>query len=276
MPTSARLSAFCLIGLLACGQTACNTVPQWHLRQSQLRTHQLYGQNKSLAMQQDQVNQLAQQLEAEKQQLAQQNEALRSTLNVANQRLENLNAERTQLQDRYVSLLNQAKSQVSPLSTESTRRFEELARKYPEFDFDPQTGVSKFHSDILFDSGNAALKPSALPILKEFASILNDGDAQRLNILVVGHTDDKPIGKPSTRAKHPTNWHLSTDRAASVVLALSKFGLNESRMGAAGYSMHQPLVNNTDEKSRQMNRRVEIYVLAPDATVAAWEKRTVR
>ena len=45
----------------------------------------------------------------------------------------------------------------------------------------------------------------------------------------------------------------------------------KDRMGVAGYSMFQPLVANKDDESRQRNRRVEIFVLAPDAAVAGWE-----
>lgn len=271
MPTSVRASLVIAILTLACGPAACNAVPRNLLHQSQVRSSQLYQQNQSLAAQNQQANQMAQAIAAEKQRLAQENSSLRNSLDVANQRLENLNAERSQLQDRYASLLNQAKNQPSPLPGSATRRFEELARKYPDFEFDPLTGVSKFHSDILFESGSAELKSSAEPILREFANIMNAADAHRLNILVVGHTDDKPIGKASTRAKHPTNWHLSTNRANSVVLQLGKYGLKDARMGAAGYSMFQPLVPNNNESTRSQNRRVEIFVLAPDAVVAGWD-----
>ena len=45
-------------------------------------------------------------------------------------------------------------------------------------------------------------------------------------------------------------------------------------MGAAGYSMYQPVVPNKDAPSRQKNRRVEIFVLAPDAAVAGWDPAT--
>ena len=71
--------------------------------------------------------------------------------------------------------------------------------------------------------------------------------------------------KASTKAKHPTNWHLSTDRANSVLLSLKKHGLDERRMRAAGASMFENVADNKDPKARAKNRRVEIYVLAPDA-----------
>ncbi|MBX3436911.1 MAG: OmpA family protein, partial [Planctomycetaceae bacterium] len=160
----------------------------------------------------------------------------------------------------------------SPLSRDATRRFEELARKYPEFEFDPYTGVSKFTGDLLFATGSSDIRPEAHPVLAEFARILNDGDARQFNILVVGHTDDRPIVKASTKSKHANNWELSAHRATAVVDSLSKQGLSEHRMGVAGYSKFQPVAMNSDDSSRQRNRRVEIFILAPDAKIASnWD-----
>ncbi len=274
MPLSVRITLSSLVGLLLVAQTGCNMAPRRNLQQSQLRTRQLYNQNKTLAMDKAQLDRMAADLAAQRQQIEQQNDSLQSNLDVANQRLENLNAERSQLQQRYVSLLKQSKDQTNPLSDQLTERMKRLAEKYPGFEFDPRTGVSKFHDDILFTSGSAQLRSQAQPILRDFASIMNDPGAQELNILAVGHTDDVPIGKKRTKSKHETNQHLSTDRANSVLLTLAKFGVNDSRMGAAGYGKNQPLVPNIDEASRQRNRRVEIFVLAPDAVVAGWDPGT--
>ncbi|MDQ3330932.1 MAG: OmpA family protein, partial [Planctomycetota bacterium] len=116
------------------------------------------------------------------------------------------------------------------------------------------------------------LKGSAIPLLKEFASIMNAGEAKRLNVLVVGHTDDQDIVKAGTAQQHPTNWHLSTNRGNAVLTALSRNGIKEDRMGVSGYSKFQPVIANSDDKNRQKNRRVEIFVLAPDAVVAGWDK----
>lgn len=269
MLTAARLSLYSLFGALVCGQVGCNMVPQPLYRQAQLRALELHQHKQALGLERDQAIQQAQQEAARNQQLAGQ-------LATAEERLANLNAERSALKDQVFELINQAKSARSPLDRDSTRRLEDLKRKYKGFEFDPNTGVSKFHSDVLFDSGSADVKPDGARLLREFAAIMNDGNARQLNILVVGHTDDQPIAKGSTRAKHPTNWHLSTDRADSVVLQLAKSGVGEKRMGAAGYSMHQPVVPNKDARSRQQNRRVEIYVLAPDAKVAGWDPETSR
>ena len=57
-------------------------------------------------------------------------------------------------------------------------------------------------------------------------------------------------------------------------MALSNSGVKETRMGSAGYSMFQPVGPNLDDNSRLRNRRVEIYVLAPEAAVAGWDPET--
>ena len=230
----------------------CNMVPQQTLRQSQVRAVQLAGQNR---------------------QLSRDNMALKSNLDVSNQRLANLNNERTLLQQRYVNLLKQQ----SPLSPEATRQLEALKKKYPLFQFDPKNGVSRIGVDILFNSGSDVVNKKTAPeILGEFARIMNQGDAKHLNILVVGHTDDRRIARANTRSKHATNWHLSTNRANAVLMSLQKLGIESSRLGVAGYGPNQPLVPNSDDAARQKNRRVEIFVLHSDAVVARWNPETSR
>ncbi|MEC9008963.1 MAG: OmpA family protein, partial [Planctomycetota bacterium] len=119
-------------------------------------------------------------------------------------------------------------------------------------------------------------KKTAPEILGEFARIMNQGDAKHLNILVVGHTDDRRIARANTRSKHATNWHLSTNRANAVLMSLQKLGVESSRLGVAGYGPNQPLVPNSDDTARQKNRRVEIFVLHSDAVVARWSPETSR
>jgi len=252
MSKTVRTAALVLLVLALTIETGCNMVPQQTLRQSQVRAMQLAGQNR---------------------QLSRNNTALKSNLNVSNQRLANLDSERTLLQQRYVNLLKQQ----SPLSPEATRQLEALKKKYPLFQFDPKNGVSRIGVDILFQSGSAVVnKKPASEILGEFARIMNQTDAKHLNILVVGHTDDRRIAKANTRSKHPTNWHLSTNRANSVLVSLQKLGIQSSRLGVAGYGPNQPLVPNGDEAARQKNRRVEIFVLHSDAVVAQWNPETGR
>ncbi|MEC9010561.1 MAG: OmpA family protein [Planctomycetota bacterium] len=252
MSVTVRQSIPVLLALTLTLGIGCNMVPQQTLRQSQVRAVQLAGQNR---------------------QLSQDNMALKSNLDVSNQRLANLNNERTLLQQRYVNLLKQQ----SPLSPEATRQLEALKKKYPLFQFDPKNGVSRIGVDILFNSGSDVVNKKTAPeILGEFARIMNQGDAKHLNILVVGHTDDRRIARANTRSKHATNWHLSTNRANAVLMSLQKLGVESSRLGVAGYGPNQPLVPNSDDTARQKNRRVEIFVLHSDAVVARWSPETSR
>jgi len=263
MPVWARIvkfSAPALLAVLSLPGCCCCLYDQ--MRACQCQSAQLYQQNQMLAYSNCQAAMASQQMER--------------ALATANQRLDNLNAERTQLQQRYLALLDKQRGQPSPLSPEATERFKKLQEKYPQFEFDPHTGVSKFANDVLFASGSSEIRDDGKRLLAEFAKIMNDGDARKLNVLVVGHTDDRPIGHQYTRDHHPTNWNLSTDRADSVVLELSRHGMQEPRLGAAGYSMYQPVAQNTAESTRRKNRRVEIFVLAPDAAVVGWDPTWTR
>lgn len=207
-------------------------------------------------------------------QLQQELAGAKQSLDIANQRLANLNDEREKLHNKYSSMLA---SQKNPLNGALSKRFEELARRFPDFEFDPVTGVSKFNEDLLFGSGSDVLRQEAHALLNEFAAIVNDAEAKQFHVLVVGHTDDQPVVRPATKARHDTNWELSAHRATSVVKHLSKNGVAEYRMGIGGYSKHQPVVTNVSEPNRQKNRRVEIYVLAPEATIVGYNPdRVVR
>lgn len=232
--------------------SGCYAVSDTQMRMGQARAMQMARNQQFLA---GRVNQLA----AEK-------GGLEHQLAVANQRLHNLNSERAALHDRYKHLLT---SSSNPLPGGATARFRALAEQYPEFEFDPDTGVSKFNTDLLFALGSDQIKPEAQQILNEFANIMNSPEAQQFNILVTGHTDDVPIKKANTKSKHPTNWELSAHRSTSVIHALAAHGLQENRMGVAAYSMYQPVAPNSSDANRQKNRRVEIYVLAPDAAVVS-------
>jgi len=265
LSTGIVMSLFVAIG--------CRSAPPRNaLQQSQLRAQQLYQQNKMLAMERNGMGSTAAQLAADKAALEQQYLAAKQNLDAANARLGNLASTNSQLEDRMRTLLVGNKPGNNPMSDDTNRRLEEMRKKYKDFDFDPQTGVSKFSNDLLFSSGSDEVQPRAKQILDEFAQIMNQGDSRSLKVLVSGHTDDKPVSRKSTADKHHDNMGLSANRALSVMRALRKSGINENRMGISGYGPHQPVEPNTTEQTRQKNRRVEIYVLAPDTPVAnAWD-----
>jgi chemotaxis protein MotB len=107
---------------------------------------------------------------------------------------------------------------------------------------------------VLFDSGQADLKPIGLPLLNEVAQLLNLDQAHP--ILVEGHTDNQPI----STAQFPSNWELSTARATTVVRYLISRGIKARRLSAAGYADLHPIATNSTPQGRQFNRRVEIVL----------------
>jgi len=117
--------------------------------------------------------------------------------------------------------------------------------------------------DVLFPSGKAELTPKAKEILKnKIVPLLNSKKFANKIIRVEGHTDNQPIGKPETKKRFPTNWHLSAARALSVLMELKKLGISEDRMYAAGYGEFCPEVPNAPgRKGAAKNRRVQIAIM---------------
>lgn len=156
------------------------------------------------------------------------------------------------------------------LPPELSRQLVELSKRYPSLQFDPETGISKLDTDILFDSGEAVLKPGAEQLLDELVRVLKSPAAGNLKIMVAGHTDSQQIAGKGMREKYPNNFHLSTARALAVSDRMKRAGLPEQRMAVAGFGAYQPIASNTTAQERQKNRRVELFVLAPDVPVVGW------
>ena len=114
---------------------------------------------------------------------------------------------------------------------------------------------------ILFDSGEADLKPEGQRILEKIAGVL----AQHTNrqIHVIGHTDDVPIHR-----RFASNWELSTARATAAVRFLQdKAGVDPSRLGALGYGQFHPVAPNTNAEGRARNRRIEVVFLPEELSL---------
>lgn len=179
--------------------------------------------------------------------------------------------ERDDLRGRFASSLDGSRG---PLPSRVRYRLEDFAQRYPEFvEVDAETGISKFKSDVLFDLGQARLRPEAESMLREFASIFQDPTGKALQIAVVGHTDTLQIKRPETKAKYESNWDLSTDRANTVVKYLISSGIEPRRLVSMGYGEHQPIASGRTTDVLTKNRRVEIWVLAPDAPMVGRTNR---
>jgi chemotaxis protein MotB len=115
---------------------------------------------------------------------------------------------------------------------------------------------------VLFDSGQAQVKPAGLKVLKQVSDILKTVTDKQVRI--EGHTDHVPIGG-KLKEKFPTNWELSTARATSVVRYLiEEGGVNRATLSAVGYADTQPVAGNDTEEGRKANRRIEITLYPKD------------
>ncbi len=185
-------------------------------------------------------------------------------------RLENYQAERDQLHEQFLGVINGR----LPLSAGVRERLAEISRQYPNLHFDTQSGASKLDTDILFNVGEAELRPGAEDVLAGLVRVLQSPEGHDLKVLVVGHTDDRLIAKKPGREKYPNNFHLSAHRALTVCDALRRLGLEPERLGVAGLGPHQPIAPNLTSEDRQKNRRVELFVMAPQVPVIGWTETT--
>lgn len=116
-------------------------------------------------------------------------------------------------------------------------------------------GVSTIviRGDRLFASGSARLETDVQAVILRIADAL---DRVPGTILVTGHTDDVPI----RTARFPSNWELSTERAASVVKLISGRLKAADRLRAEGLADSAPVVPNDSASNRARNRRVTIIL----------------
>jgi len=111
--------------------------------------------------------------------------------------------------------------------------------------------------DFFFAAGQAELLPDTKLFLKKVAAIIR---TMPNTVLVEGHTDDVP----THTATFPSNWELSTGRAAMVVrYFVEEEKLDPKQFIVSGYAEFKPRFPPTPE-NRGKNRRVEIVIMRTD------------
>lgn len=123
--------------------------------------------------------------------------------------------------------------------------------------------------EILFDSGEATLKPAGVAVLGRIGSVLAKAADRRIE--VQGHTDNVPIAGALAK-RFATNWELSSARATGVVRFLHEQAkVDPARLSAAAFSEYHPRGPNGTEAERRRNRRIEILLvpLSPPEAAAA-------
>ncbi len=118
-----------------------------------------------------------------------------------------------------------------------------------DFEFKP---LRKFTLKVYFDTGKYSLRKKSFPELQKFYETLFN--FPKMIVEIGGHTD--------SRGRASNNQKLSEKRALSVRRWLIKKGIDPDRLKYKGYGETQPVATNKTAPGRQLNRRIEVSVLA--------------
>ena len=105
----------------------------------------------------------------------------------------------------------------------------------------------KITQQIHFEYNKDKIRPESFPILDAVVDVLNKNSEIKLE--VQGHTDN--------RGGAAYNKNLSNRRAASVKMYLVSHGITPGRLTSLGYGFDRPIVDNSTEQNRALNRRVQ-------------------
>jgi chemotaxis protein MotB len=142
---------------------------------------------------------------------------------------------------------------------------------------DSESGIIRLPEALLFDSGQAVLRPEGQIALEVVAAEITqlvekwtapDADFRLEALFIEGHTDSVPI----KNARFADNWELSTSRAVSISRALTIARPNLLNLknpnglpvlGVSGYGENRPVADNSSDEGRRKNRRIDIrFILA--------------
>jgi chemotaxis protein MotB len=120
-------------------------------------------------------------------------------------------------------------------------------------------------ADAFYQRNSADFTPEKLPVLLKLATTIKSSDYLGYHINVEGHTSDAPVATSA----YPSNWELSSSRAARVVRLLIDNGIDPDRLRAVGYADSMPKVPNLDSRgkpipeNRARNDRIVIKIEHP-------------
>lgn len=113
-----------------------------------------------------------------------------------------------------------------------------------------------FASGLLYDFDSDVVRPDAAHNLRSLAASLSK--YPNTDLLIVGHTD--AVGTSEY------NQGLSQRRATAAANFLASQGVNAARLQAVGRGETEAIAPNDTEAGRQLNRRVEIAIVANAST----------
>mgnify|MGYP001160438832 FL=1 len=222
---------------------------------------QLTSTKEQLAVSNERVANLEQQLQASKRDYARLQKSLDKSLTASNMTTMNISKLVDQINEsnQYIRHLVEVKSKSDSLNMVLTNNLTRSLSKeeLKEVDVQVLKGVVyiSLADNMLYKSGSYEINDRAAETLSKIAKIIMDYNDY--DVLVEGNTDNVPISRPNIR----NNWDLSCLRASSVVQYLqNNYGVDPKRLTAGGRGEYNPLTTNDTEVGKQRNRRTQIII----------------
>ena len=179
-----------ILGGVAAAMPGCTLVPTTEFNACQAENRNLADQNRAQLAEIENLKVHSRDLEDRVIRSERQLARLQEQANLDQKQLEAYQRERDGLYEQFKGDGLRPRPDAARTGPATGRTLAALSRTCNSI---PETGISKLDTDILFDSGEAVLKPGAERVLDELARVLRSPAAGELKIMVAGHTDNQPI-----------------------------------------------------------------------------------
>jgi chemotaxis protein MotB len=111
---------------------------------------------------------------------------------------------------------------------------------------------------LLFDAGSHEIKPDAIDVLKQMGMLFKTASLKEIR--VAGHADKASASDGSNQ--YFEKLALSKSHATQTVRVLKGDGVDSQSFIVEWYGDIRPIASNKTEDGRQLNRRIEIVLIA--------------
>jgi flagellar motor protein MotB len=196
-------------------------------------------------------------LDAENEGMRLSKEALKKALDKRDAELEYQRRKIAKLEQRHREAMGSISAERKGERSAWADKMRAIANASKDVEYDEKNGKLTLDASVFFKSGSAQVTSHTQQIILQVGKALQGADTK---IHIVGHTDSDPIIK--AKARFPRgNWQLSGERAMSVLLLLhSDASIRPNRLSFEGRGSTDPVAPNDNDRNKQKNRRVEIYL----------------
>jgi chemotaxis protein MotB len=156
--------------------------------------------------------------------------------------------------DAVVAQNNQLKQQVASLQAQNAASANQVSRLGGAV-------LYTLEGDLVFPPGGYQVSEAGKKLIGRVASQLAANQTQ--HIVVVGYTDNTPVGPELAAQGVTSNEILSQKRAEAVMQVAISQGVKADLLSAEGRGAADPVASNSTPAGRAKNRRVELRAAGP-------------